>query len=223
MAKDFGHIPIEECGESLLQIEPSEFILEPKYFEQGLIETSDMYLREGALKALRKAQTLLPKGHHFKLWDCYRPMALQEALFVQVKEEVAGKHPNWNEEQVFAEARKFIAIPDRSDEVPPHCSGGTVDLTVVNESGEELNFGTEFDEFTEECHAFYYEDIIGPDPAEQAITRNRETLVSAMTEVGFIQYEEEWWHFDYGNQLWAMNAKKPHAIYGAGEPFHPKA
>jgi len=30
----------------------------------------------------------------------------------------------------------------------------------------------------------------------------------------FIQYTEEWWHFDYGNQLWALNLNKPSAIYG---------
>lgn len=34
---------------------------------------------------------------------------------------------------------------------------------------------------------------------------------------GFINYPEEWWHFDYGNQFWAKLAGKK-AIYGAAKP-----
>ena len=25
-----------------------------------------------------------------------------------------------------------------------------------------------------------------------------------MEDAGFTNYEEEWWHFDYGNQNWAL-------------------
>jgi hypothetical protein len=32
-------------------------------------------------------------------------------------------------------------------------------------------------------------------------------------KAGFKNYEEEWWHFDYGNQRWSLYTNKP-AIYG---------
>ena len=35
-----------------------------------------------------------------------------------------------------------------------------------------------------------------------------------MTEAGFQNYEEEWWHYDYGNVTWARKAHKQQAIYG---------
>ena len=26
--------------------------------------------------------------------------------------------------------------------------------------------------------------------------------------------KDEWWHFDYGNQKWALQLKRPSAIFG---------
>ncbi|MBI2066399.1 MAG: hypothetical protein HYT77_00095 [Deltaproteobacteria bacterium] len=30
----------------------------------------------------------------------------------------------------------------------------------------------------------------------------------------FSSYDDEWWHFYYGNQFWAFQKQKPSAIYG---------
>lgn len=214
---DFGHIPVGECGESLVLIDTSEFVCEPKYHEWGYGGAEEMYLREGTLALLRKAKKELPKGLNFKLWDCYRPVKVQQALFENCKKSVKEKHPKWSEEQVFNEARKFIAIPGKEGEVPPHNTGGTADLTLVTDSGEELNMGTEFDEFGEECHPEFFHEIAGRTPEEDAIVRNRDVLTHAMTSVGFRRDIDEWWHFDYGNQLWALELNKPYAIYGSAE------
>ncbi len=35
-----------------------------------------------------------------------------------------------------------------------------------------------------------------------------------MTEAGFVNYDQEWWHFEYGSQRWAFVKKKESAIYG---------
>jgi len=35
-----------------------------------------------------------------------------------------------------------------------------------------------------------------------------------MTKFGFTQHPNEWWHFSYGDQLWAWKNKKENAIYG---------
>jgi len=35
-----------------------------------------------------------------------------------------------------------------------------------------------------------------------------------MTKFGFAQHPNEWWHFSYGDQLWAWKNKKANAIYG---------
>ena len=40
-----------------------------------------------------------------------------------------------------------MSPPDQIERIPPHATGGTVDLTLVDENGKELDMGTEFDFF----------------------------------------------------------------------------
>ncbi|MED4919243.1 M15 family metallopeptidase, partial [Geobacillus thermodenitrificans] len=45
------------------------------------------------------------------------------------------------------------------------------------------------------------------------IKENRKLLKSIMEKAGFTNYDEEWWHYDYGNQNWALKTGNE-AIYG---------
>lgn len=36
-----------------------------------------------------------------------------------------------------------------------------------------------------------------------------------MKKEGFVNYPGEWWHFSYGDQLWAAYKNKKYAIYGS--------
>ena len=48
----------------------------------------------------------------------------------------------------------FVSDPKTGS--TPHCRGVAIDLTLVDESGKELDMGTDFDEFSElafhDCH-----------------------------------------------------------------------
>jgi D-alanyl-D-alanine dipeptidase len=39
-----------------------------------------------------------------------------------------------------------------------------------------------------------------------------------MTGEGFANYPEEWWHFSWGDQMWARLTGAPAAIYGGAAP-----
>ena len=39
----------------------------------------------------------------------------------------------------------------------------------------------------------------------------------AMNQAGFVQHPCEWWHFSFGDQLWAWYTKSDAAFYGAVE------
>ena len=58
----------------------------------------------------------------------------------------------------------------------------------------------------------YGEKIIN----EEAIIWNsrRNLLREVMNKFGFAQHPNEWWHFSYGDQLWAWKNKKANALYG---------
>ena len=62
----------------------------------------------------------------------------------------------------------------------------------------------------------FYEEL---DPAQlddqgRQCLVNRRLLWNVMTQVGFSNYPEEWWHFDFGNQFDAIQSGRQ-AIYGA--------
>jgi D-alanyl-D-alanine dipeptidase len=109
-------------------------------------------------------------------------------------------------------AAVFISTPSADPRaVPPHNSGGAVDLTVVDAEGREVAMGTSFDDFSEYARTDYFQE------RDAQIHGHRMILKSVLEAEGFANYPEEWWHFDYGNQEWAMLMRAPAARYGRME------
>ncbi|WP_395142979.1 M15 family metallopeptidase, partial [Armatimonas sp.] len=48
-------------------------------------------------------------------------------------------------------------------------------------------------------------------------TSNRRTLYGAMIEAGFVNYPNEWWHFEFGTRRWAGGRGMKVALYGSAE------
>ena len=97
-----------------------------------------------------------------------------------------------------------------------------MDLTIVDGTGICLPMGTEFDETSEKSSTVWYEKKFEAketfSEAETEAMQNRRLLSYVMHKVGFSNYPDEWWHYDYGNQNWALLRGKKHAIYGVAEP-----
>jgi len=53
-----------------------------------------------------------------------------------------------------------------------------------------------------------------PDSPEGLWHQRRGWLASAMARAGFVRHPGEWWHFSWGDQLWAWQAGVPQARYG---------
>lgn len=211
--------PIEECGEALIPISycPDLILSRPQYFYQGLSGSlPETYLREGVCARLVNAARLLPAGHRFVVFDGWRPMALQKELFLRYRQELAALKPGLDERALDALTKKFVALPDSSYESPsPHSTGGSVDLSIADDAGRLLPMGAEFDETTERSRTTYFEE---QDGAEDRFLKNRRILFHVMTAAGFTNYPDEWWHFDYGNQNWALMSGQGKAIYGSAKP-----
>lgn len=88
-----------------------------------------------------------------------------------------------------------------------HQSGGAVDLTLCDREGRPIDMGTGYMEHNDST-ATYSKHIT----SEQR--KNRKILLTVMEETGFVNYPAEWWHFAYGDRMWASYKHKRHAIYG---------
>lgn len=164
-------------------------ITEPQYFLQNIKGSIDKCLvRKTLIEKIETAMSLLPKGITFKVYDAWRPITVQRALF--------DKCNNKN----------FVSPPSDDIESPPvHNSGGAIDLTLFDKStNTELNMGTKFDSMTEKAATDYYE-ITGSDD----VRVNRRLLYVAMINAGFTNLPSEWWHYDYGDAFWSYYTGKP--------------
>lgn len=226
--EDWQSVEIKESGEELVELVRDKrlkpyLILSPQYHQQGIEGSIErMWSRKGVADALCRAALLLPEGCKFKIWDAWRPLAVQQALYDKQFKSLKDENPEWTEEKLKKEAAKYVSLPSKDPKAPsPHNTGGAIDLTIIGPDGSELDMGTEFDHFGPEAKTIFYEeklrgDIILSD-REKRILRNRRLLYSIISTAGFTNYEEEWWHHDLRNQFWAR-IKGEVAIYGKAAP-----
>jgi D-alanyl-D-alanine dipeptidase len=211
---------IEENGDPLVpaSLIPGRILVRPHYYHMGLTDAvPECYVRKDVLRRLVAASKSLPNGNRLVILDAWRPVALQKAFFETFIEELHQTHPRASQRELETMATAFVAHPNASERRPsPHLTGGAVDLTLVDEDGMLMEMGTEFDETVSASFTRYYEEKIERgeilNEAEWRCARNRRVLFHAMTAAGFTNFANEWWHFDYGNQLWAFNARFVDAV-----------
>jgi D-alanyl-D-alanine dipeptidase len=178
--------------------------------------------QDGALKArksvaekLHSANVVLsPLGLEVFVLDSYRPVSCQKKLwdfFLAEAKRMLG--PSATPEQLVEYAGKFCSNPTSYDAKnfktwPTHLTGGAVDLTLRRvQTGELLYMGGIFDDASDISVTRNYENSPAQDSPASAVEaqRNRRLLYWIMTAEGFANYPNEWWHFDYGNQMWVKN------------------
>lgn len=208
---------IQENNEKLVRIQENQH---PRIFTKSIYYSQhvpnslkDIYLREATYKKVMQAIELLPEQYSFILFDGYRPIQVQQYLFNHYYEEMRKVYPHFTENEILGETLKYVAFPTMNDDRPaPHLTGGAVDLTLGDQEGNPLNMGTDFDEMHESSATDYFEAHPG---VNDEARKNRRILYNCMREVGFTNYSAEWWHYDYGNFMWAKRLAKEYAIYGA--------
>lgn len=129
---------------------------------------ADCYLHPEAAACFQRAIELAkPLGLRFKVFDAYRPVEAQWAL--------------WN---AFPDP-EFVADPRKGG---IHTRGIAIDLTLIDAQGRELEMGTPFDSFESQAHH------ARTDVSLEA-QRNRFLLLGLMSAAGWDFYKNEWWHY----------------------------
>ena len=108
------------------------------------------------------------------------------------------------------------SAPSADENSPaPHATGAAVDLTLKWKDGETLWMGSLFDDVTQLAAGDRFESLAADNFSfsDQEARANRRLLHWLMTEEGFAGHPDEWWHFSWGDQMWA-------ALTGAGEAHY---
>lgn len=136
---------------------------------ERVYEFNDLYLRYGTvLKLMEVQKELRQHGLLMKVWDGFRPTGAQKIL--------------WNAKPDPA----YVSNPATG--YSNHSRGNTVDVTLVDASGEEVEMPSGYDAFSALGDRDYSD-------CSQKAAENAQLLEDVMTKYGFVGYEGEWWHY----------------------------
>lgn len=201
--------------------------LHSPYRDDNVIDVADaiLYVRHSVADRLRTAQSLLPAGMKLIVFDGYRSVDVQRALFDQFLDELRMIKPAWSEAQLVEETEHYVALPSTDVSCPsPHSTGGAVDVAIIRDN-HMIEFGTPFDHGSERSALRYFErETHVQNEADELAREHRRLLYHVMHEAGFEGYEHEWWHYNaVETQMGARVARREEATYGIAAELLPKS
>ncbi|MGB3641983.1 MAG: M15 family metallopeptidase [Rivularia sp. (in: cyanobacteria)] len=231
--RPYHNIEIVECDEPLIKIPLEDFAVESPHPYEKLGapygEHSPYFLRETLVDYLIEAQSYLQKlrpDWRIQIFDAYRPVAVQNFMVNYTFSQAVGEKgliesslSETQRQSIWEEVYKIWAEPSLDEKTPPpHSTGGAVDITLVDEMGQIVDMGSPIDELSDRSLPDYYADI----QQKEALGyhANRLLLKDVMEKAGFTRNPREWWHFSFGDQMWAWlnneanGDKKCVACYG---------
>lgn len=126
-------------------------------------------VRQSVAGRLKVAQAYLhARGYGLKIWDAFRPLNAQGALWA------------------FAKSARYVADPENGHAL--HTWGVAVDATLVDARGRDVPMPSDLDAFSSSA-ALHYQ---GTDATVRA---DLDLLLHAMGAAGFKGMRSEWWHF----------------------------
>jgi len=169
------NIIVEKQGLVELTKLDDSFVIDIKYATEDNFAKKKIYSiplclihKNTAKKLIAANNEFKTLGYRIKVFDAYRPYSVQQVL--------------WD----AAEDKSYLADPKKGSK---HNRGAAVDITLVDENGQELPMPSNYDEFSERAHLKYNQ-------CDEQLIKNRELLGEIMVKHGFKRISTEWWHFD---------------------------
>ncbi|NDD66526.1 hypothetical protein EBZ35_02605 [bacterium] len=167
-----------------------------------------MYARPELAEKIKLMLAILPLHLGIAVYEAFRPVSLQQTYFIAKAVELGKEYPSWSDDRLYRETSKWVA-PFLDGCIPPHCTGGAIDLVLFDVATKTLvdmgKFGV----------------LWGENPIAATLSkglsdaqkRHRTLLMHAAVFAGLSNYGKEYWHVAYGDQMWgALNDRR--AVFG---------
>lgn len=206
-------IPIIENHDPMVNVkDTNDLVYGPSPEVPNNIDYTKM--RKTVYQKLLKAQTMLPQGLHFCLYEAYRSVSLQKKLFDTRFTELKQKHPGWSKEHLFNETTKLVSPViniDGTKNIPPHSTGGAIDVYLLNDKNEVIDMGIHPKDWMSDTDGSL--SLTASNKISDGAKFNRKIMSHALESLGFVNYPTEYWHWSYGDRYWAYHQHKNHALY----------
>lgn len=173
---------------------------------------SPIYLREEVYKKLKIfSKELKDKNLKIKIYDAYRSYDDQKKSWDRRYKETKKEFPDLSEKELERLTKLKVSKITNINNVGGHQTGGAIDITLTDKDGKELNMGTDYSQHNNKTKT-----------NSKMLTKeeksNRELLLKSLEKLGFVNYPNEWWHYCYGDKMWAAYKFKKSCFYGYIEP-----
>ncbi|MCS6775891.1 MAG: hypothetical protein NZ557_05060 [Chthonomonadaceae bacterium] len=171
----------------------------------AVIPTCCPFLRRRVADMLNRAQELLGDRYRLQARAAMRTLAHQKRGWDAYFARMQAEHPEWPLSTLRRATNRYFAPYDQK--APPgHCTGGAVDVALLDADGQELDLCSPMGRWDA---AYTWSDRIGPEARA-----NRMRMVHAMLEAGFSNCREEYWHYSWGDSAWAVRVGEKECPYG---------
>lgn len=168
-------------------------------------EYDGVYVRSELAKRLQEVAEKLDSRYRLVIHAGHRPVGVQKQILIDCAKDYKDEHSEASDEEAMEHARMFVSDPETS--LPPHVCGAAVDVNVIEiATGKPLDFGSKVNDDVD-ASFLYYPDLT------QAQKDNRLMLVTTMLDAGLASCKPEWWHFSYGDQVWAWFYGEENSLY----------
>lgn len=208
-------IPVVECNEPLLNISKHNIIIQMSQARREYAGDNVLSARKTVCDMLDKvAQNIFP-NYKLLLFDAYRPIEYQRLRFDQVFRSLKSKHPDQADDFIRKLAFEVVFPPNEDPQrPPPHATGAAVDVALVTQEGNLLDFGSKYGVYNDDENKKHYTNSLLINNQQR---ENRILLIRSMVSVGFCNYPGEWWHFMYGDREYAAYEGFTFAKYGRAD------
>jgi D-alanyl-D-alanine dipeptidase len=192
-------IKVTECetpADMVLFVETDRLFLNP-------LETDDWRIRRVIRDKVVACSKALPDGLCLMIFEAFRSRARQWELWNPVIASISTKNPDWSEARVYTESSRWVSPPDGFGS--GHQAGAAIDVKLARADRTELDFGGLMKGLSGMAPTNW--------PVSPEIRKNRDLLVATMHAEGMINYPDEWWHFSYGDRLWAEVTNRDEAFF----------
>lgn len=195
----------------------------PPYHAEITGATPALLLRASVAERLARVNArLAPYGLELWVFDAWRPIAVQNHFHDHwMPDYLRHARPGLSAAEIAAEVSNYWAKGAPGGEIdpaspPPHATGAAVDLTLRERAtGAQLFMGSIFDDVTALSNTDAFEDVADAMSFSALEARdNRRLLHWVMAAEGFANNPTEWWHFSWGDQMWARLTGAAAALYG---------
>jgi len=149
------------------------------------------------------AQNALPNGYRLQVSTALRTLGMQRSNWDSYYQQMRSENPDWPTSALRRATNKFHAPYDQK--APPgHCTGGAVDVLLLDSAGELLDLTSPLT-FWRGLH-LERQDL--PEAKSNRMILSRRCFRSDF------ELRDEYWHYSWGDSAWAVRLGESSCQYG---------